>query len=195
MGRAATAFETLSTTWVRRIWQVTCHVRVIDPADSDDEALLRPFPEPIRSLSTKMVEGNPHNLGPSTPRLLVVDDTEMVRKLIRAVLKEVPVEIIEAGNGRDALATAAKSEFALVILDIMMPEMNGIEVARQLRSQPATERLPILFCTAASDRGIVLSAAKLGNVDYILKPINRQMLLAKVQDMLRHATGAGVGCR
>ncbi len=120
------------------------------------------------------------------PKILVVDDNAANRLALRTVLRDVSAEIVEAANGFDALAMALEVEFALVLLDVQMPEMDGFEVCEQLRANPQTADTPIIFVTAASrsdeDR---LHGYLKGATDYLAKPINDQVLKCKVQVFLR----------
>ena len=120
------------------------------------------------------------------PKILVVDDLPANRLAMRAALRGVEATLVEAGNGFDALAMALEEEFALVLLDVQMPEMDGFEVCERLRANPQTADTPVIFISAANradeDR---LHGYLTGATDYLSKPINDQILRAKAQVFLR----------
>ncbi|MBL8408076.1 MAG: response regulator, partial [Candidatus Accumulibacter sp.] len=120
------------------------------------------------------------------PKILVVDDLAANRLAIRAALRGVEATIVEAGNGFDALAITLEEEFALILLDVQMPEMDGFEVCERLSANPQTADTPVIFITAAhnspEDR---IHGYRTGATDYLAKPINDQLLLAKTRVFLR----------
>ena len=121
----------------------------------------------------------------SQQKILIVDDRRENLVALRTVLRDVDVEVIEALSGNDALAATLDHSFALAILDVMMPGMNGFELAEHLRSDDATRLVPIIFVTALqSDEQHLFSGYEAGGVDYIVKPYNPQILLAKVRIFL-----------
>ncbi|MGN7612615.1 PAS domain S-box protein, partial [Magnetococcales bacterium HHB-1] len=120
------------------------------------------------------------------PKILIVDDLPANLKTLRALLANISAEIIEANSGIDALSAAVEHQFALILLDVNMPEMDGYEVAKMLRSVDETRQIPIIFITAAfKDEHHRLLGYQAGAVDYIEKPINDHILLAKVAIFLQ----------
>ncbi len=120
------------------------------------------------------------------PKLLLVDD--QVNNLIALeslLLEDLDVDVVTARSGREALAAILRAKFALVLLDVQMPEMDGIETATLIRMNPATSRLPIIFVTAI-DRGdaFVFKGYEAGAVDYLFKPVNPFILKSKVNVFL-----------
>jgi len=122
---------------------------------------------------------------PTTPQpeLLLVDDEVTNLQLLRQILAP-HYRLRFARNGTEALQRVAESVPDLVILDVMMPEMNGFEVARRIRSNPETRHLPILFCTALGDPIHETEGFTAGGVDYLTKPISPPVLLARVRTHL-----------
>ena len=119
------------------------------------------------------------------PRILVVDDIPANIVAMKKLLKDSGAEIVEATNGNDALALSIKHEFALILLDVQMPEMSGYEVAEYLRGAEKTKHTPIIFVTANMlDEMNVLKGYDVGAVDYIAKPINKEVLHGKVNVFL-----------
>lgn len=123
---------------------------------------------------------------PNRPQILVVDDVAANRLAIRTVLRGIDVDIVEAANGFDALVMALEVDFAVVLLDVQMPEMDGFEVCEQLRASPQTADTPVIFISAVS-RGEQerLHGYLKGATDYLTKPFNDEVLKCKVQIFLR----------
>ena len=118
-------------------------------------------------------------------KILIVDDKPENLFALRKVLAELGVEIVEATNGNDALAATLEHRFSVAILDVMMPGMDGYELAGYLKGDPATLHLPIIFVTAVySEEERIFKGYESGGVDYIVKPYNPTMLLAKVRVFL-----------
>ena len=122
------------------------------------------------------------------PDILVVDDLQANRIVMRKLLKKVDCNVIEAASGNEALSLCLEHQFALILLDINMPEMDGYEVAEILHSEPDTAQMPIVFVTAAhGDELHKMKAYEIGAVDYLYKPIDDKILLSKVNVFLKLA--------
>lgn len=113
-------------------------------------------------------------------KVLIVDDITKNIQLVANFLKQAGYDINFAVSGRTALNHIEKEKFDLILLDIMMPEMDGFEVCKILKSSDATKDIPIIFLTAKTDIESITKAFKLGGVDYITKPFNKAELLARV---------------
>lgn len=119
------------------------------------------------------------------PKILVVDDTPANLLVMRKLLARSDAEVVEVASGVDALSACLDQEFALILLDVNMPEMDGFEVASLLAEEERNKLTPIIFVTAAySDDIHRLKGYHAGAVDYIAKPINDQILLSKVRVFL-----------
>jgi diguanylate cyclase (GGDEF)-like protein len=119
------------------------------------------------------------------PKILVVDDTPANLLVMRKLLAKVDVELVEAANGNAALAASLDHEFALILLDVQMPDMDGFEVAEFLSQEERSRDTPIIFVTAAyADDMNKIKGYGSGGVDYIVKPINDTILLSKVRVFL-----------
>ncbi|MFG1343797.1 diguanylate cyclase [Xanthobacter autotrophicus DSM 431] len=117
----------------------------------------------------------------TVPKILVVDDVRANLASMRRLLAPVKAEIFEAHSGNEALALCLDHRFALILLDVQMPDMDGFEVASLLNNDPSTCDIPIVFVTAAYLDDINrLKGYTFGAVDYIAKPINDAVLLSKV---------------
>jgi two-component system KDP operon response regulator KdpE len=123
------------------------------------------------------------------PKILVVDDELPVRRLLRIVLSREAYEVLSAGSGVEALDLAAKHPPNLIILDLTLPELDGLSVCRELRSWSAA---PILIVSGTGDEATKIAALDLGADDYLTKPFTAGELLARVRALLRRAV-PGVG--
>jgi two-component system, sensor histidine kinase and response regulator len=118
--------------------------------------------------------------------ILVVDDTPTNIDVITGILKE-DYRILAATSGEKALkiVTNENQRPDLILLDIMMPEMDGLEVCRQLKNNPETEMIPVIFLTAKAEVDDITTGLELGAVDYITKPVNPAILIARVNTQLK----------
>jgi len=117
-------------------------------------------------------------------RILVVDDTPANLQALAATLKEKGYQISVATNGRQALEAVARVRPDLILLDVMMPEMDGFEACRRLKASDATNDIPIIFLTARTETSDIVKGFELGAVDYVPKPFNAHELLARVNTHL-----------
>lgn len=114
-------------------------------------------------------------------RILAVDDREENLVAVAAVLDVLPVEVVPVSSGPAALKQLLHDEFALILLDVVMPGMDGFEVARRIKSRPRTRDVPIIFLTAAGSADEqVYRGYQVGAVDYVTKPFDPWLLRAKV---------------
>ena len=122
---------------------------------------------------------------PPRPKILVVDDTPANLLVMRKLLVKTDAELIEANNGTEALTACLDHEFALILLDVNMPDMDGFEVAELLAGEEKNQLTPIIFVTAAyADDVNKLKGYHSGAVDYIAKPIHDHILRSKVRVFL-----------
>jgi two-component system phosphate regulon response regulator PhoB len=125
-------------------------------------------------------------------RVLIVEDEKDVREMLRLNLKAGGFDVLEAHNGAEGLAIAKAELPSVVILDLMMPEMSGMEVCRALRRNPATSRIPILMLTAKSAEVDKVAGLEVGADDYVTKPFSPRELLLRVRAVARRQPDQGV---
>lgn len=114
-------------------------------------------------------------------KILIVDDRPENLFAMKTVLEDIDVEIIEANSGEDALWNVLKNDFALIILDVQMPKMDGFETAKLLKNNEKTKYIPIIFVTAINkEKTHVFKGYESGAVDYIFKPLEPKILVSKV---------------
>ncbi len=119
------------------------------------------------------------------PKILVVDDNENNVFALEKLLKGLDAKIIKAGSGNEALALLLRHEFALILLDVQMPGMDGYETASLMRGNQAFGTIPIIFVTAISkEQQHVFKGYEAGAVDYLFKPINPDILISKTKVFL-----------
>lgn len=116
-----------------------------------------------------------------THTVLVVDDEPMTRKLLRLMLARADYEVLEACDGREALEMVANHNPDAILLDVMMPGMNGYAVCMRLRSQAKTAQLPIIMLSARGDNEGMRQALEVGATQFMNKPIAPLVLLEQLQ--------------
>ncbi|TSB46867.1 response regulator transcription factor [Alkalicoccobacillus porphyridii] len=117
--------------------------------------------------------------------ILVVDDEDRIRRLLRMYLERENYAIEEAVNGRQALEMANESEYDLILLDVMMPEMDGVEVCQELRKTKAT---PVMMLTAKGEEANRVQGFEVGADDYIVKPFSPREVVLRVKALLRRSS-------
>jgi len=122
-------------------------------------------------------------------KVLVADDEEDVLNLVGSNLRNAGFAVLKAADGAEALAKARVESPALIVLDLMLPGMSGLEVCKVLKGEPATARIPIVMLTAKAEEIDRIVGLELGADDYITKPFSPRELVLRVKSVLRrHAT-------
>ncbi len=128
-------------------------------------------------------------------KILVVDDEEPVRGLCIACIQHAlgqEYDVVEAANGVAAIAAAQAERPDLILLDIMMPDMDGFEVCRRLKASPETKGIPVVFLTALGEEKNVEQGLALGGDGYVVKPFNAVTLAAQISELLTEDSDEGV---
>jgi len=119
------------------------------------------------------------------PTVLVVDDDELQRNIVARLLADTNCQLLFANGGADALGLLRKSRPDLILMDVQMPELNGIEATRRIKAVPRLANVPVIMVTGQSDRAVVAESLKAGAIGFIVKPLVRENLLSKVLQALR----------
>ena len=120
-----------------------------------------------------------------TARILVVDDIPANVKLLEVRLLAEYFEVLTASNGADALETCENGKIDVVLLDVMMPDMDGFEVCRRLKSDPATAHIPVVMVTALDHVSDRVRGLEAGADDFLTKPVNDLQLMTRVRSLVR----------
>lgn len=117
-------------------------------------------------------------------KILLADDSATTRMMEQMVLRGEAYQVITAANGREAVEMAVNHNPDLILLDVIMPEMDGFEACRRIRMNDSTKQTPIIMVTTRGEEGNVETGFQSGCTDYITKPIHGVELLTKVRDLL-----------
>jgi two-component system alkaline phosphatase synthesis response regulator PhoP len=123
-------------------------------------------------------------------RVLVVEDEQDVAELLRYNLSKEGYEVILVGNGADALKRAREAKPDLILLDIMVPQLNGWEVCRRLKQDPETRTIPVIMVTGRVEEGDKVLGFEMGADDYVTKPFSPRELVARIRAVVRRGKGA-----
>ncbi len=118
-------------------------------------------------------------------KVLTVDDSKTIRMIVKKAFKQYDCELFDAENGVEGLATAAKEKPGLIVLDITMPVMNGIEMLEKLKNEPELKDIPVIMLTAESGKDNVMQIVKMGVKDYMVKPFKGEELIARVEKIMK----------
>ena len=121
----------------------------------------------------------------ATPRILIVDDNPTNVKVLQTRLVAEGYEVVTAGDGEEGLAAARRDKPDLILLDVMMPKLDGFEVCRRLRADASFPFTPIIMVTAMADSKDVVAGLEAGGDEYLTKPVDHAALAARVRSMLR----------
>jgi DNA-binding response OmpR family regulator len=119
-----------------------------------------------------------------SPRMLIVDDVDDNRDIMNRWFRRQGYEVVEAASGAAALALLNHMRFDIVLLDIMMPDMCGIETLKRIRETYTSEHLPVIMVSARADTSDVVNALEQGANDYVTKPINFELAKARVRTQI-----------
>src|ERR1700760_4417602 len=130
---------------------------------------------------------NPANNESFLPQstVLIVDDNPQNVELLQAFLESMPVKLVTAVDGVDALEKVAQHQPDLILLDVMMPRMSGFQVCKRLKSDAKTRDIQVLMVTALNELGDIEQASECGTDDFVSKPVNKFELITRVKSLLR----------
>jgi CheY-like chemotaxis protein/anti-anti-sigma regulatory factor len=117
-------------------------------------------------------------------KVLTVDDSKTIRMIVKKAFKDYDCEMFEAENGVEGLSIAAKEKPGLIVLDITMPVMNGVEMLEKLKGEPELKDTPVIMLTAESGKDNVMQIVKMGVKDYMVKPFKGEDLIGRVQKIM-----------
>jgi DNA-binding response OmpR family regulator len=124
-------------------------------------------------------------------KVLTVDDSKTIRMIVKKAFKDFDCELFEAENGVEGLAAAAKEKPGLIVLDITMPVMNGIEMLSRLKEEPDLKDIPVIMLTAESGKDNVMQIVKMGVKDYMVKPFKGKELIERVEKIITLKSKSG----
>jgi len=123
-------------------------------------------------------------------KILAVDDEEDILELLRFNLTKEGFAVVCAGSGEEALKLTRLEKPELILLDLLLPGMDGLEVARRLKKDASTKEIPIIMVTAKGEEADIVTGLEVGAEDYITKPFSRKVVIARVRAVLRRKTAA-----
>jgi two-component system phosphate regulon response regulator PhoB len=121
----------------------------------------------------------------SKTQILIVEDEEDIRELVRYNLERENFAVTEAGSGEAGLKAAAKKKPDLILLDLMLPGKDGLQICRELKQSDASRDIPVVMMTARGEESDIVTGLELGAEDYIVKPFSPKVLVARVKAVLR----------
>lgn len=156
-------------------------------AEDKQELPMQPSPDPFGGCDEREASGSHGGLVDKLcMRILLVEDFATMRRIIRNLLNDQGyTNISEADNGMAALPMLHNHRFDLLITDLFMPEMSGMELLRAVRADPQLESLPVLMLTSDANRDKIIEAAQAGVSAYIVKPFTAAMLESKIQQIFQ----------
>ncbi len=119
-----------------------------------------------------------------THKILVVDDVPINVLLLKRILEKANYEVFTATNGTEALKMMKSEQISLVLLDIRMPELDGIEVLEQKSQQESIKNIPVIMVSAFSERNVIEESLQKGAIAYLKKPIDRNLLMIEMNKIL-----------
>ena len=117
-------------------------------------------------------------------KILLAEDEPDIQFVVRIVLEDAGHEVVAVDDGQAAVARALAEEFDVVLLDVMMPRLDGLGACRQLKANPATRALPVIFLTARSQQAEVQAGLSMGALGYIVKPFDAFTLSLEIGNLL-----------
>ena len=120
------------------------------------------------------------------PKVLIIDDDAIVRETVRIALGTGGFEAVTLESPALAHVVVRQSKPDLVIMDLYMPELNGLDLCRKLKADPETRRIPVIIFTGSNETVDVISGIEAGAFEYITKPVDGELLIEKIRGVLKH---------
>ena len=128
----------------------------------------------------------------SKPQILIIEDEEDIRELVSYNLKRESFSVTEAGSGEVGLKAVSKKKPDLILLDLMLPGKDGLQICRELKQSDASRDIPVVMMTARGEESDIVTGLELGAEDYIVKPFSPKVLVARVKAVLRRKAAPAV---
>lgn len=124
----------------------------------------------------------------SAPRILVIEDDDAIREVVRYTLENNGFTVLTAADGETGLTLALRERPSLILLDLMLPEMDGLDVCRNLKRDESAREIPVVMLTAKGEESDIVLGLELGAIDYITKPFSGKVLVARIRAHLRRTS-------
>lgn len=124
----------------------------------------------------------------SAPRILVIEDDDAIREVVRYTLENNGFTVLAAADGKTGLTLALRERPSLILLDLMLPEMDGLDVCRNLKRDESAREIPVVMLTAKGEESDIVLGLELGAIDYITKPFSGKVLVARIRAHLRRTS-------
>lgn len=158
-----------------------CVVQAAQPVQDWVDTITSELAEPLRA-SQEMV----HRAKMSRPQLLVVDDDVFIRRLLKQVLTSAQYDVEAVGTAADAQLFLTTNRPSLILMDVLLPDSNGILLTRELKAGPFNVDIPVIMLTGQTEKQVIVESRKAGAVGFVVKPFSRDVLLKKVAQHLAH---------
>jgi twitching motility two-component system response regulator PilH len=116
-------------------------------------------------------------------RILIVDDSATERHMLKDLLTKAGYDVVSSENGEDAIVKARQVKPDLILMDVVMPGLNGFQATRAISRDPETKSIPVIMCTSKSQETDKIWGLRQGARDYVVKPVDRELLLAKIASL------------
>ncbi len=117
-------------------------------------------------------------------KVLVIDDEVLIREVVKATLVNSNFEAVTLESPKEAEAVIRKTKPDLILMDLYMPELNGLEILKRLKKDPETAKIPVIIFSGSQERADILGGQQIGVYEYVTKPIDNRVLVAKIRSVL-----------
>lgn len=132
---------------------------------------------------TRSTDGERKGATMGIKKILVVDDSPTERHMLRDLLQKAGYDVVSSENGEDAIQKARQVKPDLILMDVVMPGLNGFQATRAISRDPETKSIPVIMCTSKSQETDKIWGLRQGAKDYVVKPVERDVLLAKIASL------------